>query len=130
MSFTQSRPSAPAGSPDGFRSTIISIGPKDLLEITVFELPELNQTVRVSEDGSITLSLARQGRGRGIHRPGAREPSWPSSSDQTVHQGRPRHGLHQGISEGLRHRRRRPAGHVRARRAHDPPPGHRPGRAD
>lgn len=33
------------------------IGPKDLLEITVFELPELNQTVRVSEDGSITLSL-------------------------------------------------------------------------
>jgi polysaccharide biosynthesis/export protein len=33
------------------------IGPNDLLEITVFELPELNQTVRVSEDGSITLSL-------------------------------------------------------------------------
>jgi polysaccharide biosynthesis/export protein len=30
------------------------IGPKDLLEITVFELPELNQTVRVSEDGSIS----------------------------------------------------------------------------
>lgn len=29
----------------------------DLLEITVFELPELNQTVRVSEDGSISLSL-------------------------------------------------------------------------
>jgi polysaccharide export outer membrane protein len=33
------------------------IGPKDLLEITVFELPELNQTVRVSEDGSISMSL-------------------------------------------------------------------------
>lgn len=33
------------------------IGPNDLLEITVFELPELNQTVRVSADGSITLSL-------------------------------------------------------------------------
>ena len=33
------------------------IGAKDVLEITVFELPELNQTVRVSEDGSITLSL-------------------------------------------------------------------------
>jgi len=28
------------------------IGPKGLLEITVFELPELNQTVRVSEDGA------------------------------------------------------------------------------
>jgi polysaccharide export outer membrane protein len=33
------------------------VGPKDLLEITVFELPELSQTVRISEDGSITLSL-------------------------------------------------------------------------
>ena len=33
------------------------IGPKDLLEITVFGLPALSQTVRVSEDGSITLSL-------------------------------------------------------------------------
>ncbi len=33
------------------------IGAKDLLEITVFNLPELNQTVRVSEDGSISFSL-------------------------------------------------------------------------
>jgi len=33
------------------------IGSKDVLQITVFELPELNQTVRVSEDGSISLSL-------------------------------------------------------------------------
>jgi polysaccharide export outer membrane protein len=33
------------------------IGAKDLLEIAVFNLPELNQTVRVSEDGSVTLSL-------------------------------------------------------------------------
>ena len=33
------------------------IGTKDLLEIKVFELPELNQTVRVAEDGSISLSL-------------------------------------------------------------------------
>jgi len=33
------------------------IGPKDLLEITVFGLPELSQTVRVSEDGSITMSI-------------------------------------------------------------------------
>jgi polysaccharide biosynthesis/export protein len=36
------------------------IGPKDLLEIAVFELPELNQTVRVSEDGSISLPLLGQ----------------------------------------------------------------------
>jgi len=33
------------------------IGTRDLLEIHVFELPELNQTVRVSEDGSVSLSL-------------------------------------------------------------------------
>jgi polysaccharide export outer membrane protein len=33
------------------------IGSKDLLEIRVFELPELSQTVRVSEDGSVSLSL-------------------------------------------------------------------------
>ena len=33
------------------------IGAKDLLEITVFNLPELSQTVRVSEDGSVTFSL-------------------------------------------------------------------------
>jgi polysaccharide biosynthesis/export protein len=33
------------------------IGAKDLLEVKVFELPELNQTVRVAEDGSVSLSL-------------------------------------------------------------------------
>jgi len=33
------------------------IGAKDLLEITVFNMPELNQTVRVSEDGSVSHSL-------------------------------------------------------------------------
>jgi polysaccharide export outer membrane protein len=33
------------------------VGPKDVLEIKVFELPELNQTVRVAEDGSISLTL-------------------------------------------------------------------------
>jgi len=33
------------------------IGARDLLEITVFELPALNGTVRVSGDGSISLAL-------------------------------------------------------------------------
>jgi polysaccharide export outer membrane protein len=33
------------------------IGTKDVLDIKVFELPELNQTVKVSEDGSISLAL-------------------------------------------------------------------------
>ncbi len=33
------------------------IGPGDLLELKVFEVDQLSQTVRVSEDGSITLPL-------------------------------------------------------------------------
>lgn len=33
------------------------IGAKDLLEIKIFELPELNQTVRVSEDGTVTFGI-------------------------------------------------------------------------
>jgi polysaccharide export outer membrane protein len=33
------------------------IGPGDLLEIKVFEIDQLNQVVRVSEDGSVTLPL-------------------------------------------------------------------------
>jgi protein involved in polysaccharide export with SLBB domain len=33
------------------------VGPGDLLELKVFQVDELNQVVRVSEDGSITLPL-------------------------------------------------------------------------
>lgn len=33
------------------------IGPKDLLDISVFGLPELSQTARVAEDGSINMPL-------------------------------------------------------------------------
>jgi polysaccharide export outer membrane protein len=36
------------------------VGPKDLLEISVFDVPELNITVRVSQDGTITLPLLGQ----------------------------------------------------------------------
>lgn len=51
-------PVAPAWSQEGPSfAKEYKIGPKDLLEITVFELPELNQTVRVTEDGTITLPL-------------------------------------------------------------------------
>lgn len=39
------------------KSYSYSIGPKDLLTINVFEVPELNITVRVSEDGSIVTPL-------------------------------------------------------------------------
>jgi polysaccharide export outer membrane protein len=39
------------------RSSGYRIGPRDLLEIRVFETPELNVTRRVSEDGKINLPL-------------------------------------------------------------------------
>ncbi|MDI6845207.1 MAG: polysaccharide biosynthesis/export family protein [Candidatus Saccharicenans sp.] len=42
------------------------IGPRDLLEIKVFELPEFDNTVRVSEDGSITLPLLGNVQVRGL----------------------------------------------------------------
>ena len=38
-------------------STEYKVGAKDLLEITVFGLDEMNKTVHVSEDGKITLPL-------------------------------------------------------------------------
>ena len=49
------------------------IGPQDLLEIRVFELPELNQTVRVSEDGSITLPLLGNVQVGGLTKDGVEE---------------------------------------------------------
>ncbi|MFZ5785196.1 MAG: polysaccharide biosynthesis/export family protein [Acidobacteriota bacterium] len=42
----------PPGGPSGYR-----IGPKDLVEIRVFEVPELNIERRVSEEGTIALPL-------------------------------------------------------------------------
>lgn len=45
-----------------------TIGPKDLLTISVFEVPELNITVRVSEDGTITLPLLGQIKVEGLTR--------------------------------------------------------------
>lgn len=41
----------------GMESEEYIIGPKDLLEISVFGLDELNTTARVSEDGLITVAL-------------------------------------------------------------------------
>jgi len=38
-------------------TTDYRIGPKDLLDISVFGLDELTKTVRVSEDGKISLPL-------------------------------------------------------------------------
>ncbi len=44
-------------SAQGIEKTDYKIGPKDLLEISVFGLDELNRTERVSEEGKITLPL-------------------------------------------------------------------------
>lgn len=44
------QPAPPAGKVPGYR-----VGPRDLLEIRVFEMPELNVERRVSEDGTISL---------------------------------------------------------------------------
>jgi len=46
------------------------IGPKDLLEIKVFGLDELSTTVRVSEDGMITMSLLGEVDVRGLTKSG------------------------------------------------------------
>jgi polysaccharide export outer membrane protein len=42
------------------------IGPDDMLEITVFEGPELNQTLRVSANGEISLQLLGEVRAGGL----------------------------------------------------------------
>jgi polysaccharide export outer membrane protein len=50
----------PAGASQEAKDTFVRayrVGPGDLLEIKVFEVDQLSQTVRVSEDGSITLPL-------------------------------------------------------------------------
>jgi len=44
------------------------IGAKDLLEISVFEVPELNITVRVSENGMVNLPLLGEVRAEGLNR--------------------------------------------------------------
>jgi len=46
------------------------IGPGDLLEIKVFEVEQLNQVVRVSEDGTITLPLLGQVKIEGLTQTG------------------------------------------------------------
>ena len=43
--------------PSGIRVDEYRIGPEDLLEITVFEAPELNRSLRVSASGEISLPL-------------------------------------------------------------------------
>lgn len=42
------------------------LGPEDLLEISVFEVPQLNRTVRVSEGGTVSLPLLGEMAVRGL----------------------------------------------------------------
>jgi polysaccharide export outer membrane protein len=55
----------PAG---GSQSYEYQIGAKDLLEISVFEVPELNITIRVSENGLINLPLLGEVKVEGLNR--------------------------------------------------------------
>ncbi len=55
----QAQPAPQEDAKDAFIKAY-KIGPGDLLEIKVFEVDQLNQTVRVSEDGSITLPLLQR----------------------------------------------------------------------
>ncbi|TAM83210.1 MAG: hypothetical protein EPN47_06330 [Acidobacteria bacterium] len=49
---TQNTANATSGAPSDY-----VIGPEDVLDITVFDVPDLNQTVRVANDGTIGLPL-------------------------------------------------------------------------
>jgi polysaccharide export outer membrane protein len=60
-SFAQAKPA-------NSQSYEYQIGAKDLLEISVFEVPELNITVRVSENGMITLPLLGDVQAAGLNR--------------------------------------------------------------
>lgn len=57
----QARPELPAtpdlSIPPGFVGSDYRIGRQDLLDIKVFDVKELDQTVRVADDGSITMPL-------------------------------------------------------------------------
>ena len=82
------------------QSNDYKIGPKDLLEITVFELPELNQTVRVPE-----TALSRSRSWAGSMSPDSPPKSWNEvgwTGGGDVYQGRgPRHRIdreHQKVS--------------------------------
>jgi polysaccharide biosynthesis/export protein len=47
----------PTDTADRGASSDYQIGPEDVLQITVFDVPDLNQTVRVANDGTIALPL-------------------------------------------------------------------------
>ncbi|HZT71351.1 MAG TPA: polysaccharide biosynthesis/export family protein [Terriglobia bacterium] len=63
LSETQSKPSVPKAESSIPANSEISagpdyqIGPEDVLQITVFGVPDLNETVRVANDGTIALPL-------------------------------------------------------------------------
>jgi polysaccharide biosynthesis/export protein len=58
----------PQSKPGSDQSYDYQIGAKDLLEISVFEVPELNITVRVSENGLVALPLLGEIKAEGLNR--------------------------------------------------------------
>ena len=57
QSAAPAAPPAPPPAPSKMVAVPIPIAPGDLLEITVFDSPELTQQVRVGEDGQVQLNL-------------------------------------------------------------------------
>jgi polysaccharide export outer membrane protein len=57
VSSAQVQPAAPASSQLGISAPNISIGSGDLLNVVVFDTPELTTSVRVSQDGEVNLPV-------------------------------------------------------------------------
>jgi polysaccharide export outer membrane protein len=59
----QAHAAAPEGAPPfaesaaGTSDALVRVGPGDLLQITVFDIPELTQTIRVSDQGDAVINL-------------------------------------------------------------------------
>ncbi len=47
----------PSTAPSGDSRSALKLGPGDLIHVTVYDMPELEQRVRISDHGTVTLSL-------------------------------------------------------------------------
>ncbi len=62
----QNPPAASPNSSNGDTKSDLKLGPGDLIHITVYDMPELDQHVRVSDQGNVTLSLIGQVKAEGL----------------------------------------------------------------
>ncbi len=62
----QTAPAALPNNSNGDTKSDLRLGPGDLIHITVYDMPELDQHVRVSDQGNVTLSLIGQVKAEGL----------------------------------------------------------------